>query len=415
MQAIPPWLWTAGGWALLALSGWLFASPWWRKHPGRWCHRCGYDMAGIPSLTCPECGRTAKTERHLTRKPSRRLRRVTAIILALTAWVLAHLPRTIERGPVALIPGWTLSLIAPINADDGDVAELAAGASQRSRSFVSYPFTSTSVIPAPTPPATRPIIERVQVAIFKETWLRLYDDEMGGWAAAHYLRRLFADQTPLRLSNGELPDRWPQDWELHLSGSVRAPGRLWELVQLQWRATYERDAVPHPLLSADAVVGGHSYVLEKRFLPIDVSKASAVFFKPVSEPIVDKYVGDMLSSRVIVKGESVTLRIDPPGALTLAPEYGALAVRVLLDGDHLAAGNADWCYGRVTQPALTWAPDGERRAREHAENLTVEFTGDPVKAAGLYTRDWRGDLNAWSGTITVHPIVGQVRDQRSDR
>ena len=64
------WALALGGFTLLFWS--LFRDRGRRK---RRCPKCWYDMAGVPGLTCPECGRTSK-EKHLHR--SRRRRRILA-------------------------------------------------------------------------------------------------------------------------------------------------------------------------------------------------------------------------------------------------------------------------------------------------------------------------------------------------
>jgi len=64
--------WLAGGvLSLLAIAVMYWAL--FADRPGgrRRCQSCWYDMAGIPSLPCPECGRTAKRERQLLRAKRR--------------------------------------------------------------------------------------------------------------------------------------------------------------------------------------------------------------------------------------------------------------------------------------------------------------------------------------------------------
>lgn len=69
------------GWLLLALAMALLlrALVGDRARGRRRCGKCWYDMAGVPGLTCPECGRAHKRERGLGR--SRRSRKLIALAL----------------------------------------------------------------------------------------------------------------------------------------------------------------------------------------------------------------------------------------------------------------------------------------------------------------------------------------------
>lgn len=68
------WLYTLAGWTiagagLLLLLWALFRD---RSRGRRRCPRCWYDMAGVPGLICPECGKIASKERQLFRTHRRR-------------------------------------------------------------------------------------------------------------------------------------------------------------------------------------------------------------------------------------------------------------------------------------------------------------------------------------------------------
>ncbi len=89
---------------ILALIGaalllrWLIGD---RSRGRRRCPKCWYDMAGIDTLACPECGRTARSERALYRS-RRRPRRLLVGIAAAALTVYAATTAQTRRGE-----GWT--------------------------------------------------------------------------------------------------------------------------------------------------------------------------------------------------------------------------------------------------------------------------------------------------------------------
>jgi hypothetical protein len=73
------------------------------------CPSCWYDMSGAPALTCPECGRTAKSTRQLRRTRRRWRRAAVGITMLLLAPASSATRFKIERWN-ALIP--TTALVA---------------------------------------------------------------------------------------------------------------------------------------------------------------------------------------------------------------------------------------------------------------------------------------------------------------
>ncbi|MBX3358729.1 MAG: HEAT repeat domain-containing protein [Phycisphaeraceae bacterium] len=103
--------------AALALAG-VAVILWWllladrRGRRLRRCPGCWYDLSDTPGLTCPECGRTAKSERATHRRHRRRRWLVLALVLLAAALALALVPRVRARGWYGLVP--TTALIAAI-------------------------------------------------------------------------------------------------------------------------------------------------------------------------------------------------------------------------------------------------------------------------------------------------------------
>jgi hypothetical protein len=108
------WAFWIGG-ALLGLLGlWLL---YWsllhdRARGRRRCPKCWYDMAGVPGITCPECGRTVKRERRFYRT-RRRWRWVGAALLLFVASAGALYSPTVARlGWLGASPTWALAVAA---------------------------------------------------------------------------------------------------------------------------------------------------------------------------------------------------------------------------------------------------------------------------------------------------------------
>lgn len=108
------WLfWLLG---ILALTACL-AVTWWGLYgdPGRWkrrCPRCWYDLSHSSGMKCPECGHTARNEKHLYRTRRRWLPAlVSAFLAALGAtWTIEQAQ---QRGWVSLLPTRAIVLALP--------------------------------------------------------------------------------------------------------------------------------------------------------------------------------------------------------------------------------------------------------------------------------------------------------------
>lgn len=112
-------IWAAWSiWGVIALStvlalhaifwDWLRRA---RRPEVRRCPRCWYDMSP-GGMTCPECGRTAHTERAMHRARRRWSMVIVALVLALSSLWTLYLTRATYRQIARMTPTWLLFRIA---------------------------------------------------------------------------------------------------------------------------------------------------------------------------------------------------------------------------------------------------------------------------------------------------------------
>jgi hypothetical protein len=99
-------VWSIAGWVLAAggllLAGW--ALFWDRARGRRRCPKCWYDMAGTSGLQCPECGRSARQEKSLSKTRRRPAGILVGTILMVGSYPIAHIPRMQAHGPIGAVP-----------------------------------------------------------------------------------------------------------------------------------------------------------------------------------------------------------------------------------------------------------------------------------------------------------------------
>lgn len=116
IDAVDAALWTIGAslaLVALALAAWALFSD--RARGRKRCPKCWYDMAGSPTLTCPECGKPATSEPKLykTRRRWRVVIVATVVMLIGSATALAPLGRN-GSWPSA-IPDVVILALAPFD------------------------------------------------------------------------------------------------------------------------------------------------------------------------------------------------------------------------------------------------------------------------------------------------------------
>ena len=181
------------GSALLAAGLVLWPYP---KH--RRCAKCAYDMAALPGLTCPECGRAHPNDPSLLRRgrPWRRAARMIGIGILLS-YACYAIPRILTRGLPGVIPSTALMLAAPW-LDPG----------QR--------------FPSPTGHPGLAMPRRLG----DELLARLKDPQRWRWQSVLFTRACAALSTPPDRSFALRPAAWPECWLDHAFESCDS---LWAL------------------------------------------------------------------------------------------------------------------------------------------------------------------------------------------
>lgn len=109
------WLYQLGVPALIVAGIALLIWGMWgdRSRGRRRCPRCWYDMHGVATLVCPECGKDARVERRLFRARRRRHWIALACVLLAGAYALRQMPMIHLYGWWAAAPRWMLILFIP--------------------------------------------------------------------------------------------------------------------------------------------------------------------------------------------------------------------------------------------------------------------------------------------------------------
>lgn len=88
------------------------------------CPRCWYDMEGIDTPQCPECGKAIRSERHL--RKARRMKwpfALASLLIGFAAYGFVHLESVEETDSFALMPTWVLMLGWDVLPEDWILSE----------------------------------------------------------------------------------------------------------------------------------------------------------------------------------------------------------------------------------------------------------------------------------------------------
>lgn len=154
MAAITWICWILGS-LFLGLGGLWFARAvfWDRSRGRRRCPKCWYDMAGVPGLRCPECGRGFVAERVFGKTRRHWRQAVAALVVVLLGYLGVRIPDVFTDGLATVVP--TLPLRVVVSMFDGysEDPSLPAPGIVYSPSFG---IAGSPILVAPPGPLTRP-------------------------------------------------------------------------------------------------------------------------------------------------------------------------------------------------------------------------------------------------------------------
>jgi hypothetical protein len=186
------------GWGLIALGAVLifralFAD---RSRGRRRCPRCWYSMDGVPALTCPECGRTARHLKKLHRTRRRYRRALLNSILPLVGLAVLLTSGVLRLGWARAIPSSVLCAVCPINFEDWDGTFFAAP----TPTTPGMPMFGVGVAPVPSAASSE-----WEDELRGELRRRVQANELWDWQASLLVERVkaaaLADGVPLGVHN----------------------------------------------------------------------------------------------------------------------------------------------------------------------------------------------------------------------
>jgi hypothetical protein len=404
-----PWLWPAIAitLAVIGLIVLVFALFRDRSRGRRRCPKCWYSMDGAPTLTCPECGRVAKTEKKLFK--TRRSRRGIAVALALftaaySAWKWPALRR---EGWTALIPTTALVFIAPV----GD------------------PSSAQRVLFGRLASSETTLASLLGRSLEDAMWYR-FGDNLPLWQAKTYLRRCMAAKQVFR------PDAW-----------ITAP-TLWvegEPLPIQFDPPWDRSThpiyaaidgssrtgllkVPFPAdkpVSVNVSVHYGQHTVFSEVVPINTIRTTdpAELFEPMSSPEADGLVGAALKPRLVRDRGTLKIYVQTQHSKDSEVRAAwrkinfALGYRLRIlssDGRELGTGvSRSWwepSMGAVIAvayaPEVQWHPGALDELNTSVEGVMLVIEGDAAVAFDQY--GWsrtRERTVRWAGRVEVPLLV----------
>lgn len=420
-QQLDPLLWAVGGLvsggALLLLSWAIFSD---RAKGRRRCPRCWYDMAGVPGLTCPECGRSARSERQLAKTRRRGRWAILALFLIAASGAASAWPVYRDHGWVGLVPSTVLVFLAPADPD-GD----------------SKPWSTPPGFPArarPLPPnqwtlGLTPRAMTLGERLSQEAWTRLQRGRLAAWQSRTFLDRCFEragtqgpwtirflDRWPLGEpvlaqvhQNNSIPSLIGTELELSIGG---AEARRWD----RWpRSPKDAAVVPGtPQLGSGNRLHIRLFLGEREIyrrtepLPCVIVPKRADAMRPVATREANTLVQSAIELDLAeVEGQlnAVVRNREDPAAWERIDFAVVFRADVLADGVVVATSVAReellWPIrpSRLVMP-MDWTDNGAARFKA-ARHIEIRLRGTPEDAAAHYFRwpfGWP-DPECWVGEI----------------
>lgn len=118
-QDLPMWL---AGCVLAFLGGRLLYRTLFRDRSGGrpLCQKCWYDLTGVQSERCPECGRTITQDARTFRRPKRKRRALAGLTILIAGAAITLTPKVRKDGIDSITPTSLLILFSPTD-DKGDI------------------------------------------------------------------------------------------------------------------------------------------------------------------------------------------------------------------------------------------------------------------------------------------------------
>jgi hypothetical protein len=397
-----PWLWPAIAitLAVIGLIVLVFALFRDRSRGRRRCPKCWYSMDGAPTLTCPECGRVAKTEKKLFK--TRRSRRGIAVALTLViasygAW---KWPVVRRGGWTEFIPTTALACIAPTSPLEG---------------LDPYARLSTHSIADQLRHATTRRMTRGCARWQSQHYIQRCADahgpNPGEWIAApHTWRRGVPIPVKVRprLTPPVIPDLY--GLMVYVGPSAMEDGRLNPDALVPTSAANVFKVQLEIRLSADWT----STTLYKRVVPLSITLVDdpALVLRPIDTPEATAIVAAAVAPELVLTGNGYDVFVGPrstggsPPRIDFGIGYEVLVEapdgRVVGKGSGFAA-NDRWGRDRRRLPT-EWVSDADRRSLTPG---SVRFV--VIGNAELALKDrsaWSFEANSgsyWSGRIEVPP------------
>jgi hypothetical protein len=378
------WLYTTLGYTLAAAGALLLLWSLFHDRPKgrRRCPRCWYDMSGVPSLTCPECGRTARSDRKLLKTRRRWRPAAIAALALLLAYPLAHTPRIRLVGWRGAIP--TTGLIWYVTIFEREPS-----------------FEPNSYVLRPPSPAAAELSRRCwqgELQQWQWTWLLHRSDLI--WAHARWP----ADR-PLEISVG-LP-MWLGQCQLEADSPLAGGYSVGADHSLAWIVGHPDRSKPSVRLHFRAT-DGFSFPWQGDWdLPIRVVPTPEDALDPVRNPETDAAVRRALRITVhlIENSESgADLRIESTFSRRAEPLLDRVALGVvaefLLDGAPAFSRTLDLRISRF-DPINTWSgfahpPPSWAAAHADLSRWSVRIRGVAAEALRDFRREryWAGEYTA---------------------